>query len=590
MTVKALDIKAIESVVASGQNFVSEEEFQGGCNVLFSYLNGVTITEACSLNSTSNFYVNAIYAVFRNASFISNLLTALRAERAFALSIPAEVGMGSSQFRREVLREGIGNKQFIHSALLFAFYPLVVVLPAFSRRNTTFIRKIISRNVESVQRSLKGEFTIGQTVDLLERVLFHVQFDSRRYMTPEREQPQARARTRTRLLGSLSILESTELAKLTDKVKYIVSERKRVGISLGHLNKVHGLITSYNIAHSEITARLLSEYVDKENLFVVKFLEDICDNNETAGFEFLKLFTDGKVLFSKGVGSDGKRRVDFGASILAWLTSSSKKSASLLALAQTNLKAFHGQLAEEDAEWSNKIYIICQKSLGVFSGIADAHDDIWKKKAFNREIGEWFENLYAILNRFEIEDDWSEIQLFIEEESDEIEWKSSFLTPIFGEIGTSQEQLLKLGTRVLLENGIVRTMIGMMNTKGGKIVVGLIEDPDLVVRPDFLQQIISKNGKSLFDIGFELSFHGMNWDKLKMKIHDILKNLTGISEDRFNDLWRLDSLNIKVENRSIEIGLISVSKSVEPIYHRRDGAWITLAKRANARTIFTLPV
>ena len=558
--------------------------------MLFSYLNGVTITEACSLNSTSNFYVNAIYAVFRNASFISNLLTALRAERAFALSIPAEVGMGSSQFRREVLREGIGNKQFIHSALLFAFYPLVVVLPAFSRRNTTFIRKIISRNVESVQRSLKGEFTIGQTVDLLERVLFHVQFDSRRYMTPEREQPQARARTRTRLLGSLSILESTELAKLTDKVKYIVSERKRVGISLGHLNKVHGLITSYNIAHSEITARLLSEYVDKENLFVVKFLEDICDNNETAGFEFLKLFTDGKVLFSKGVGSDGKRRVDFGASILAWLTSSSKKSASLLALAQTNLKAFHGQLAEEDAEWSNKIYIICQKSLGVFSGIADAHDDIWKKKAFNREIGEWFENLYAILNRFEIEDDWSEIQLFIEEESDEIEWKSSFLTPIFGEIGTSQEQLLKLGTRVLLENGIVRTMIGMMNTKGGKIVVGLIEDPDLVVRPDFLQQIISKNGKSLFDIGFELSFHGMNWDKLKMKIHDILKNLTGISEDRFNDLWRLDSLNIKVENRSIEIGLISVSKSVEPIYHRRDGAWITLAKRANARTIFTLPV
>jgi len=279
-------------------------------------------------------------------------------------------------------------------------------------------------------------------------------------------------------------------------------------------------------------------------------------------------------------------RPDHEIAILEKIKSARQISKSLDDFAKTNLKAFSGLITDEDVEWSNKIYLISQQTLATFIVIEDAIDESWKIKVAIRELAKWLELTHQVLNKFEIEDDWDQIGDLVTQETNLVEWKSTFFTPTEvkqkpGEEGRALE-------REMLKK-ITKAMLGMMNSDGGTILVGLVENPQKIVRDDIKDQLIFKNNIAFLDVDHELEIKNRNLDEVKRMMQDYLSRDTKLSVEEFNNLWTIEPISIKVEGNEAIIYKITIHKSDKLIFNIDGENKIALLKRADGRTIAVDP-
>lgn len=249
------------------------------------------------------------------------------------------------------------------------------------------------------------------------------------------------------------------------------------------------------------------------------------------------------------------------------------------------LSAYVGTIKQDDDEWSNKIYLISIKTLSVLEAIKNAKDKFWARNVFIYEFYHWVSDIHLVLNKYDIEDDWEKIRDLVVQENSRVEWKSSFFTSTETKfIDEKKEKEMKK----IIFSKIIKAMLGMINTDGGVILVGVVENPQKIVREDIRENLIKKNKIFFLDINYELIKKNKTVDDLKREIQDGLFNETAQTAEKFNDLWSISPIEIKENYKIATIFKIEVVPSKSLIFglKKEDATtWINLTKRADGRTI-----
>lgn len=230
-------------------------------------------------------------------------------------------------------------------------------------------------------------------------------------------------------------------------------------------------------------------------------------------------------------------------------------------------------------EWSNKVFISTIKTLSALAIVNKSKNDLWKMGVIVREYHHWLDNIHEIINRNILVDDWKIIKDFVLEEMPNLEWKSSFFTPIQGDDLIYSEKLFLM---------IIKNIIGMMNSVGGHILVGMVEKPEEVKNEEVKKHLFTKNGKTFFDINYELQNSNSitTHDELKRRIQDKLNQLTGRETSYFDSYWNINDLVLKNDDKNFVVYLINVKKCdiLTLCIEDKEKKSFSLVKRLNGKT------
>ena len=240
----------------------------------------------------------------------------------------------------------------------------------------------------------------------------------------------------------------------------------------------------------------------------------------------------------------------------------------------------------KDNDWSNKLFITSIKTLSALMEVKKSKNSSWAISVFVNEYTSWITEIHKILNKNMLEDDWHELKPLLNQENTTIEWKSTFYTPTEQRFVNDVEEKEK-SKEIFLT--IVKPMLGMMNTEGGTILVGVVENPEKIVRENIKNNLIIKEDYSLFDVNYELEKKKRDLDSVKRELQDSLFTLTRYTAEKFNGLWEIKALEIK-DNflKTVTVIKITVFKSNEFVYgveRTNHNLLYSLTKRADGRTI-----
>lgn len=335
--------------------------------------------------------------------------------------------------------------------------------------------------------------------------------------------------------------------EITKTVNYIskgLSEHNRIYEEKTNKNSLSIFIYSFTDSH------------ERNVLFIVEKMIDGLHNEESNIYEVV----------SKKINDSDK--------VLEIISKFSKK----------NLSAF-SKKNKESNDWSNKIFLTTVKTLSILKEIKDSKEDKWKFTVFLKEFSIWTQEINKILNKYKIEDDWWKIEKLLIQENSLIEWKSTFITPTEQPFISNKDDKSK----DILQN-IIKVILAMLNTAGGHILVGVIENPKSIKRDFIKNHLLRKNEYTFFNIDYELEKKKTDMDSIKLMIHDKLSSLTGLTSEKFNNLWKIEPIEIRTDDNYCKIYKIDVFKSKENIYiTKNENKGITLLKRADGKTIFVDP-
>ena len=271
--------------------------------------------------------------------------------------------------------------------------------------------------------------------------------------------------------------------------------------------------------------------------------------------------------------------------ILDKIKSSDALRQNLTTYLQKNFRAFGNNTADENDQWTNKLFLISIKTLSVLSEIKNANDSKWSVNVAVHELYKWIIDFHEVLNKYYIDDDWDKIKDYISQESEKVEWKSSFFLPIEQEF--RDESSDNAISKKILEK-ILKSIIGMINTDGGILIVGLVENPSQIKRAEIKNHIIYKNNLCFFDINYEFKKYAKTFDHVRLQIIDNLKQMTDNSADNFNSLIDFEPVILRDEKLSISVIKIKISKSERYFYNiKKEGnlLWVSLTKRAKGQNV-----
>lgn len=250
-----------------------------------------------------------------------------------------------------------------------------------------------------------------------------------------------------------------------------------------------------------------------------------------------------------------------------------------------NFKAFNDKIEDGDDEWTNKLFLISIKTLAVLGEIKNAHDSRWITNVAVHEFRQWIVEIHEVLNKYYIEDDWEKIRHLVLQENENIEWKSSFYTPL-EQVFTDNESEAVIQKRIFEK--IIKVILAMLNTDGGTLIVGIVENPDVVKRLDAKEFFVEKNNITFFDISYEFKKQNKTLDHVRLQILDNLKCLTDNSVDEFNNLIEFEPIILRNSEQVASIVKISIKKSKTPFFNvlkENNSVWISLTKRAQGRNV-----
>lgn len=514
------------------------------------------------LINKTNLYILLLGAVFTNQSFSEKLITVVKKEK------------GRSGKDTDELN--VDTKKILNAGISLAFFPVALILPALNKESITFLRKHITNLVKlNLKAANDNDISFANLCFKIESVSWNYQYNyTDKFPVLLNDKFLFNTLRLARSISGISLLSLTINAILGDQFRNAVgrmSSDERFNLSVA-LNNIHGAV--FRIEAS--TQSYYDNVPTEKHINLERFFNTFIWNNEkdliffvkeiSTGFQYQEDKTFQEVILAKvAVAGDSKDR--------------------LAIFAKQNLSAFTGTLVGEEREWANKIFIVSIKTIVALAEINSAYDRHWKFSVAVRELTQWLSEVHEILNLFYLEDEFNLIAQFLKEENIKIEWKSTFFTPT-EEIFINDKAELSKGKDIFL--GIVKAILGMLNTDGGVIIVGFVEHPDRIVRDDLLKHIVVKNGKSFFNIGYELSQKNKNLDQIRLQILDNLKSVTQLSEEKFNNIFSLEPILFRSSDKTITVIKISVQKATIPIFNVREDrgtTWISLTKRADGKTI-----
>ncbi|MFA6119694.1 MAG: hypothetical protein WC688_07260 [Parachlamydiales bacterium] len=549
--------------------------FQIRCAISKS-LENLSEEEKKILIQESNLFIDLMDAIFTNKSFLDSLLKVMNMEKVFRDSDEYKKLKGDDE-KIKIRMRGMEliEKQLIQSALYTSCFILAVGMPYVNQRAIPYIRKRLVSSIENIKNEQKNLFTIPNICFKLQDIVFDGYYllklkYSDNYINFNffiKNSGISRC-----LIGSFlpSIIQIGCVQSVFKNIINLMDKKNKFSIPK-KIYDIHSIIKRIN-GSIEYFKNKYKEFNDNQGYFD-NFIENFITKGEKNVSYILERMTDG---FSF---QEGRSATDV---ILEKISKAKGVRSDLLNFAKENFKAFSTKVSDSDYEWTNKVYLTSNKTLSAIETIGEAVDNGWKIKVFMFEFCNWMEEIHYILNKFNIEDDWDKIENFLKEENDKIEWKSTFFTPTEQDFSEENEKILS----EKIFGKIIDNILGMMNTEGGVIIVGLIENNHLVVREEINKNLVQKNGHYFFNILSELKNKNKNIDCVKREIQDALSRITKESVDKFNNLFSFTPIEIKNNDEIATVYLIEVKKAEKVFFNCRvegGSLWVTLTKRADAR-------
>lgn len=557
--VEIQDILNAASAASSGQDFF---DLLRKLIVCFSSL---PKAEASWISNNRNLYAEMMARVFLNPVFSETLIKVVNKESAMYM---AGDHISSTLHRTE--------KQLIHAGVMLSFFPVAMMLDELDPENITFIRRHITRLI-----GVMGESQISTTVSFesicfgLEEILKEPCYEYReRYKEPPSDSFYRKHFLVARSLAASSILILTIPGVLRSQFSKAVTdlEKERNNLSLtlseiyGGCHRIEKGIDTYKVGLGD----------EKEAVF--NYIDTFTWNNERNLIFFIKLMTSGfQFQPSRKFLGVLDAKVDQAAAARHELQKYARK----------HLKAFTQTLGEKEYEWSNKIFIISIRTHSVLEELSKAEDASWRHAGALNELILWVQEVHSILNKFRLEDQFNIVASFLRDETVQVEWKSTLYTPTENDSINPQADAAKSKDIFM---SFVKAILGMLNTEGGTILVGVVEHPERITRSDIRSHMLEKKGTTFFDVGFELKHLGKNEDGVRLQLTELLCNITGATHEKFNNLIAMEPILIRNTKGDAEIKIlkVTVTAAQRPFFNVKEEngtIWLSLTKRAENQTI-----
>jgi len=535
------------------------------------------------LANKDNFYITAFENVFNNPAFIEAVSKVLEQYKNFQKNYESNSGKTFVDSFNEI---EIRNKKLIFVSLITSLMFLSNVLPNLSQRNILYAATRLRISIGRLKDNFNEKSSSPEIFHVISGVFNKKFYPKIKFPFKIFDLNHLFQRQKiSSYLILLAMMRSFRGGCLNSLFESIERSKASGKFSTWTINRLSSFIKE-TAEEEDWSKKTLSPLIGNDVLekFVDSFRND---SNEENAFNLIEI-TLREFKSPKTIKEDIIKTIDTASDIAKDLKNYSAKK----------FKAFSGNITEDNNEWSNKIFINCCKLLGAVGALSSAMDAAWQIDAYIREFADWTSSIHKILNKYDIEDDWGRVSKYLNQETNKVEWKGTFFTPI--NIDKNDPQYNKISASIF--HGIIKTLLGMLNSDGGVILVGVVEKPEDIINKEIKEKLIEKNNKFFLDIAEELSSNKIDLDGIKRKIQDSLKNETLISIDNFNNLWEIQAINIKSRenNKSISIYLIEVLRSEKVMFSVKSEAesdnsdiktikseiiWVSLLKRADARTI-----
>lgn len=547
----------LEAIVESINTLETKSDFSQAMFSIANLFHGAKKEDVDNILS-KNSHFNPLYYVFANKHFNKAALGLLKRDG------------------RELEEE----KKIVNSGLRLSTFVLAYVFPHISVNSIIYLRDELNKHIGRVKyiQGTNGLTCTGNDVCsvFLETIFNFDNEHQEKYSGYISFDVYREKFTTSRALIAAMLFMLHQEAALGKAFKEFTYQQKSLGakfhlpVGLNSLNTQCGMLES-------LAGNVPINSTDDFNRFVDAF--NISRNIKIAS-HIIKMATDG---FERQESPQG---ID---SIKQKISNAQNVKKDLDIFARKNFRAYSGNLSGRETEWSNKIYLITRKTLSSLEALDGARDSRWLVDVFYHEYYQWAHEIHKVVNKHDIEDDWEKIKDLTSQEDSRVEWKSTFYTPteqlFFNEVIEKEK-----GKEILRK--VVEAMLGMMNSEGGTVLVGLVENPQAIVREDIKKNTVSKGGLTFFDVRYELDKRNKSVDDVKREIQDILYSKTLYTAEKFNNIWNIEQVEIKSEGSSAMVYKISVAKSEKFVYDvkkENDSLWIGLTKRADGRTIFVDP-
>lgn len=509
----------------------------------------------------TNVYVLVLNATLRNGKFVKTLLNVASKNKKI-------INLKKEKFEFEQLI-------LLNTALRLAFFGIAIDHKSINETSIEFLRKNVTDILKLI---LKQKNTLN--IDFINLCFFleKVVWDNELYFNQNYE-----ARFPVKLKDSSlfeNLMSSRSFAGITftslvikpateDLFKKIISKfnNEKFNISLV-LDSIFNLANDLNekINHYyRTTPKDISNFFD---IFIKGNEKNLiyCLKNFCSGFHF-----------------QGEKK--FFNIISDKLNTISSLKQDFINYTKENFRAFNNKIGDKGDEWTNKLFLISIKTISILDEIKNAQDLKWVVSVAVHEFRLWLLEIHEVLNKYYIEDDWEKIRDCVIQENERIEWKSSFYIPIEQEY---RDEMSDAGISKKLFEKILKAILGMLNTDGGILIVGVVENPDAVKRPEIKEFLIKKNGLTFFDINYELKKYSKTLDHVRLQILENLKQITDSSPDKFNDLIEFEPIVLRDDLRVVSVIKILIKKAEKLFFNvKKEGnlVLISLTKRAQGQNV-----
>lgn len=550
-----------EQILNSIKAAVTPKDFFDCACLLSSLVQGMNNDQRRELIYNTNSYVKILRAVFENKKLVEGINFICETER-------------EASNWEEIDLLNVERKKFVKTGISLAFFPVAVVAEALTDKNIEFIRWILTSSVKNISSESAGENSFAEICFKLESISWNHKFNyTNAYVVKLDDSFLFGSMKFARAASGISFLSLTINSTLATQLSLQAEKTNTDEFGLSKsMNSIFGAtyrieegIRSYHTGLTGVAREHLENYskcfIRGNEFHLLFFIKQVC-----SAFQYQENRAFREILLEKINNAESLR-------------------IKITKYANENLKAYQGVIGVERSEWSNKVFITSLRLLSVLSGISIAKDDTWKCATAIYEYVRWIEDVHSILNKYSLEDDWSLISGYVRQETAEVEWKSTFFTPLEQECNDKETEA---GISRKLFDKIVRTILAMINTSGGVIIVGLVENPEAVVRDEYKTKIINKENKAFFDVDYELKKERKTLDSVRLQIFEALKKITEQSAEKFNGLVSFQPVLLRDGNMTSTVVKIAVKSSEKQFFNckrENNTTWASLTMRAQGQTI-----
>lgn len=553
-----LDERVAQIVERINTSITSQDFFNAIC-LISELFEKLSQDEIEALNLKTNAYVLVLNATLRNPVFISTI-RAISSERK---SVPDLMNNPEHKARLTL----------VNTAITLAFLGISLNHERIGEKSVSFLRSNIEEIVKNIAESRQPDSeSFVSTCLLLERIVWDYNF----HLSETRDSKFPIRLDTNFLFSGLKVSRSIAgitLVSLVIRPRIESRFKKSMKIFTSGRFYLATELHNFYLTAFELDEKI-GHYYRKAPSDLKKYFSMFIKSNERNLIYCIKLVCSN---FEIPQGED-QRSV-----VLRKVRESSKIREGLAKFTENNFRAFLTKSSKESNEWTNKIFLISIKTFSVLSLLDRARDTNWSVGAATFELSQWVKEVHSVLNKYYIEDDWEVLKRYLTQEGVSVEWKSSFYIPTQDDYDENKEA----ERRKKVFSSLIKAILAMINTEGGVIIVGLIENADRVVRNEVTENTLSKNNVVFYDINKELEILGKSLDTVRLEMLDKLSQVTDTTPEKFNKLVSLETFRLKNDDSGATIVKITVKKShfFYNVEIKNDTRWVSLTKRAQARNV-----